>query len=80
LKNQEGFRQCQFEISLKILHLQCPSRAGFSRDIEETDKKGIRGVCVKTKFEFKYNNGLTTKIKSDDFKYDKQLIQFQFYR
>jgi two-component system phosphate regulon sensor histidine kinase PhoR len=36
-------------------------------------KKGIRGIWCKTKFEFViFNSGVTTKIKSGDFKYNKE--------
>jgi two-component system phosphate regulon sensor histidine kinase PhoR len=49
------------------------TRASFSRDIEEAHKEGIRGIWCKTKFEFViFNSGVTTKIKSGDFKYNKE--------
>jgi hypothetical protein len=55
------------------------TRTSFSRDIEEADKKGIRGIWCKTKFEFVYINGVTLKL-NQIFKYDKRLIQSSFYR
>jgi hypothetical protein len=61
------------KFSLKILHLLCRFKASFSRDIEEAHKEGIRGIWCKTKFEFViFNSGVTTKIKSGDFKYNKE--------
>jgi hypothetical protein len=60
------------KFSLKILHLLCRYKSE-SRDIEEAHKEGIRGIWCKTKFEFViFNSGVTTKIKSGDFKYNKE--------
>jgi hypothetical protein len=61
------------KFSLKILHLHAATRASFSRDIEEAHKRELEVSGVKTKFEFViFNSGVTTKIKSGDFKYNKE--------
>jgi two-component system phosphate regulon sensor histidine kinase PhoR len=50
-----------------------PLQERVSAETQEAHKKELEVSGVKTKFEFViFNNGVTTKIKSGDFKYNKE--------
>ena len=62
-----------FEISAKDVLSAMPLEERVSRDVlQKLIKKELEEYGVKTKFEFGIlNNGIQTKIRSNDFKYDK---------
>lgn len=62
-----------FEISAKDVLSAMPLEERVSRDVlQKLIKKELEEYGVKTKFEFGIlNNGIQTKIRSSDFKYDK---------
>jgi two-component system phosphate regulon sensor histidine kinase PhoR len=64
----------QFEIFFKDIASAMPLQERVSVPaLQKLIKKELVEHGVKTKFEFGiYNNGLATKIKSNDFKYDKE--------
>ncbi|TRX42994.1 sensor histidine kinase [Flavobacterium restrictum] len=64
----------QFEISYKDIASAMPIDERVSNDVlRKLIKKELEENGVNTKFEFGiYSNGLATKIKSSDFKYDKE--------
>lgn len=64
----------QFEIFFKDIASAMPIQERVSKEIlQKLIKKELEEYGVKTKFEFGiYSNGLATKIKSDEFAYDKE--------
>ena len=63
----------QFEIFFKDIASAMPLQERVSKEVlGELIKKELEEYGVKTKFEFGiYSNGLETKVKSNEFKYDK---------
>ena len=63
----------QFEIFFKDIASAMPLQERVSKEIlQKLIKKELEEYGVNTKFEFGiYSNNLATKVKSDDFKYDK---------
>jgi two-component system phosphate regulon sensor histidine kinase PhoR len=72
--NLDVLDNAQFEIFFKDIASAMPLQERVSAEtLQKLIKKELEVSGVKTKFEFGiYNNGLATKIKSDDFKYDKE--------
>jgi two-component system phosphate regulon sensor histidine kinase PhoR len=64
----------QFEIFVKDLASAMPIQERVSNlTVQKLIKKELEEYGVKTKFEFAiYNNGIATKVKSNEFKYDKE--------
>jgi two-component system phosphate regulon sensor histidine kinase PhoR len=64
----------QFEIFFKDIASAMPLEERISKEVlKGLIKKELEEYGVITKFEFGiYSNGIATKIKSDDFKYDKE--------
>lgn len=65
----------QFEIFFKDIASTMPIQERVSKaNLDKLLKKELEEYGVKTKFEYGiYSNGLATKIKSDGFRYDKNL-------
>ncbi|UQD56831.1 sensor histidine kinase KdpD [Flavobacterium sp. K5-23] len=72
--NLEVLDKAQMEISYKDLASATPLDERVSNeDLQKLLKSELESYGVKTKFEFGiYGNGLSTKIKSNGFKYDKE--------
>src|SRR3970040_880987 len=72
--NLDILDNAQFEIFFKDIASAMPLQERVSKEIlQKLIKKELEEYGVNTKFEFGiYSNGLATKIKSDDFKYDKE--------
>jgi two-component system phosphate regulon sensor histidine kinase PhoR len=72
--NLDVLDNAQFEIFFKDIASAMPLQERVSAEtLYKLIKKELEVSGVKTKFEFGiYNNGLVTKIKSDDFKFDKE--------
>lgn len=72
--NLDVLDNAQFEIFFKDIASAMPIQERVSKEIlQKLIKKELEENGVKTKFEFGiYSNGLATKIKSDDFNYDKE--------
>lgn len=72
--NLDILDNAQFEIFFKDIASAMPLQERVSVGaLQKLIKKELVEHGVKTKFEFGiYNNGLATKIKSSDFKYDKE--------
>ncbi|TRX36085.1 HAMP domain-containing histidine kinase [Flavobacterium sp. ZT3R18] len=66
-------QDAEFEISYKEVASAMPLEERVSTEVlRGLIKKELEEYGVKTKFEFGiYSNGIATKVKSDDFKYDK---------
>ena len=64
----------QFEIFVKDLASAMPIQERVSNlTVQKLIKKELEEYGVKTKFEFAiYNKGIATKVKSNEFKYDKE--------
>lgn len=71
--NLDVLDNAQFEIFFKDIASAMPLEERVSKEtLEKLIKKELEEYGVNTKFEFGiYSNNLATKIKSDDFKYDK---------
>lgn len=71
--NLDVLDNAQFEIFFKDIASAMPLEERVSKEIlNKLIKKELEEYGVNTKFEFGiYNNNLATKIKSNDFKYDK---------
>jgi two-component system phosphate regulon sensor histidine kinase PhoR len=72
--NLDVLDNAQFEIFFKDIASAMPIQERVSKEIlQKLIKKELEEYGVKTKFEFGiYSNGLATKIKSDEFTYDKE--------
>jgi two-component system phosphate regulon sensor histidine kinase PhoR len=71
--NLDILDNAEFEISYKEVASAMPIDERVSNDVlRNLIKKEMEEYGVKTKFEFAiYSNGIATKVKSDNFKYDK---------
>lgn len=71
--NLDVLDNAQFEIFFKDIASAMPLEERVSKEtLQKLIKKELEEYGVNTKFEFGiYSNNLATKIKSDDFKYDK---------
>jgi two-component system phosphate regulon sensor histidine kinase PhoR len=71
--NLDILDNAQFEIFFKDIASAMPLQERISKEVlREIIKKELEEYGVKTKFEFGiYSNGIATKVKSDEFKYDK---------
>lgn len=72
--NLDVLDKVQFEISYKDIAAVTPLEERVSNEtLQKLLKTELEEWGVKTKFEFAiYSNGLATKIKSNEFKYDKE--------
>ncbi|MFV7236640.1 sensor histidine kinase [Flavobacterium sp. ZB4R12] len=72
--NLDVLDNAQFEIFFKDIASAMPLEERVSKELlRKLIKKELEEYGVNTKFEFGiYSNNLATKIKSDDFKYDKE--------
>jgi two-component system phosphate regulon sensor histidine kinase PhoR len=72
--NLDILDNAQFEIFFKDIASAMPLQERVSNQtMQKLIKKELEEYGVKTKFEFAiYNNGIATKIKSNNFKYDKE--------
>ena len=72
--NLDILDNAQFEIFFKDIASAMPLQERISKEVlREIIKKELEEYGVKTKFEFGiYSNGIATKVKSDNFKYDKE--------
>nr|WP_314897580.1 HAMP domain-containing sensor histidine kinase [uncultured Flavobacterium sp.] len=72
--NLDVLDNAQFEIFFKDIASAMPLEERVSKELlRKLIKKKLEEYGVNTKFEFGiYSNNLATKIKSDDFKYDKE--------
>ncbi|MDG2431820.1 HAMP domain-containing sensor histidine kinase [Flavobacterium sp.] len=72
--NLDILDNAQFEIFFKDIASAMPLQERVSNQtLQKLIKKDLEEHGVKTKFEFAiYNNGIATKIKSNEFKYDKE--------
>jgi two-component system phosphate regulon sensor histidine kinase PhoR len=72
--NLDVLDNAQFEIFFKDIASAMPLQERISKEVlRELIKKELEEYGVKTKFEFAiYSNGIATKVKSDDFNYDKE--------
>jgi two-component system phosphate regulon sensor histidine kinase PhoR len=72
--NLDVLDKVQFEISYKDIAAAMPLDERVSKEeLKKLIKKELEQAGVKTRFEFGiYSNGLATKIKSDEFTYDKE--------
>jgi two-component system phosphate regulon sensor histidine kinase PhoR len=72
--NLDVLDKVQFEISYKDIAAAMPLNERVSKEeLKKLIKKELEQAGVKTRFEFGiYSNGLATKVKSADFKYDKE--------
>lgn len=72
--NLDVLDNAQFEIFFKDIASAMPIQERVSKEIlQKLIKKELEEYGVKTKFEFGiYSNGLATKIKSDEFTFDKE--------
>ena len=71
--NLDVLDNAQFEIFFKDIASAMPIQERVSKEIlQKLIKKELEEYGVNTRFEFGiYNNNLATKVKSNDFKYDK---------
>jgi two-component system phosphate regulon sensor histidine kinase PhoR len=71
--NLDILDNAQFEIFFKDIASAMPLQERISREIlSDLIKRELEEYGVKTKFEFGiYSNGIATKVKSDQFRYDK---------
>ena len=72
--NLDILDNAEFEISYKDMASVTPIDERVSNDVlSKLIKKDLEEYGVKTKFEFAiYSNGIETKVKSNNFKYDKE--------
>ncbi len=72
--NLDVLDNAQFEIFFKDIASVMPLEERVSKDVlRKLIKKELEEYGVNTKFEFGiYSNGLATKIRSDEFKFDKE--------
>ena len=72
--NLDILDNAQFEIFFKDIASAMPLQERVSNQtLQKLIKKELEEYGVKTKFEFAiYNNGIATKVKSNEFKYDKE--------
>jgi two-component system phosphate regulon sensor histidine kinase PhoR len=72
--NLDVLDNAQFEIFFKDIASAMPLQERISKEVlRELIKKELEEYGVKTKFEFGIlSNGIQTKVKSDNFKYDKE--------
>jgi two-component system phosphate regulon sensor histidine kinase PhoR len=72
--NLDILDNAEFEISYKDMASATPIDERVSNDVlSKLIKKELEEYGVKTKFEFAiYSNGIETKVKSNNFKYDKE--------
>jgi two-component system phosphate regulon sensor histidine kinase PhoR len=71
--NLDILDNAQFDFFFKDLASTMPLQERVSNlTVQKLIKKRIRRVRRKTKFEFAIYNGIATKVKSNEFKYDKE--------